>query len=159
MRIRLASVMLITAVLPAFAAAECIPITQAPDQVGATACVTGKVLKVQESRNGTFFLDFCEDYRECPFTVFVPRRNLRDVGDVRQLEGQLIEIHGKIQLYSGRAEIILKELRQLKGEAAKLPPVPKDFDVERRGRYSAGSMSHSKSPKAGQPTTTAPNPQ
>jgi hypothetical protein len=71
--------------------------------------------------------------------VFVPAKSLRDVGDVRQLEGKVIEIHGKIQQYGGRAEIVLTDVRQLKGEAAKIPPVPKNFDVERRGSFSPGA--------------------
>src|SRR5512146_2509560 len=102
------------ALLAATAAADCIPIEEAPRKIGETACVSGKVLRVGESRNGNFFLDFCENYRKCPFVVFVPARSLRDVGDVRQLEGKLIEIHGKIQSYGGRAEIVLKAIRQLK---------------------------------------------
>ncbi len=126
--------------LSAAAAAACIPIEEAPKKIGATACVTGKVLKVAQSRSGNFFLDFCKNYRECPFTVFVPAKTLRDVGDVRQLEGKVIEIHGRIQQYAGRAEIILRDSRQLKGEAAKIPPVPKEFDAQRKGSFSAGQF-------------------
>ena len=37
-----------------------------------------------------------------------------------------------------RAEIILRHSRQLKGRSAKLPPLPKTYDADRRGRYSAG---------------------
>jgi len=121
-----------------FAAGRCIPIEEAPTKIGDTACVTGKVLKVNQSRGGSFFLDFCEDYRKCPFTVVVFPSSLKDVGDVRQLEGKEIEIHGKIQEWRGRAEIVLRNIRQLRGEAAKIPPVPKDYDVEKKGRFSAG---------------------
>jgi DNA/RNA endonuclease YhcR with UshA esterase domain len=61
---------------------------------------------------------------------------VRDVGDVRQLEGKTVEVHGKIQQYGGRAEIVLKDVRQLKGEAAQIPPAPKEFDASRRGKFS-----------------------
>jgi len=88
---RMTKVVLLTLVLGGVAAAACIPIEEAPKAIGDTTCVTGKVLKVAESRSGSFFLDFCENYRQCPFTVYVPAKNLRDVGDVRQLEGQVIE--------------------------------------------------------------------
>jgi DNA/RNA endonuclease YhcR with UshA esterase domain len=98
------------------------------------------VVKVKETQSGTWFLNFCENYRKCPFTVVVFRGNLRDVGDVRQLEGKRIEVHGRIQTYRGRTEIILRDHRQLRGEAAQIPPVPKDFDVQRKGRFSAGSI-------------------
>ena len=120
------------------AAAKCIPIEETPKKIGDTVCVAGKVLKVDQSRGGTFFLNFCEDYRKCPFSVVVFPSNLKDVGDVRQLQGKDIEIHGKIQEWRGRAEIILRDARQLKGEAAKIPPIPKDYDVEKKGKFSAG---------------------
>lgn len=127
------------ALLSASACAECISIEQAPQKIGEIVCVRGTVLKAFESqKSGTWFLDFCADYRTCPFTVVVFPRYLRDVGDIRMLVGRTIEIHGKITSYNNRAEIVLKHSRQLKGESAKLPPVPKTYDADRRGRYSAG---------------------
>jgi hypothetical protein len=101
-------------------------------------CVTGKVVKVVEAKSGAWFLDFCDDYTKCPFTVVVFARNLRDVGDVRRLAEKDIEVFGKVKLYGGRAEIILRDARQLHGESAKLPPMPKEYDASRHGSYSAG---------------------
>jgi len=124
------------------AGAACIPMEEAPKRVGDTVCVTGKVVKVAHSEGGTVFLDFCENYRRCPFSVVVFPSNLRDVGDVRQLEGKVIQIHGRIQMWGPRTEIILKNVRQLKGEAAKIPPLPKTYDVERHGGFWAGEPPH-----------------
>lgn len=129
--------------------AACLPIREAPDKLGSTLCITGKVLSVQRSPSGAaWFLNFCEDYRTCPFSAVVFTRDLRDVGDIRMLAGRTIEVHGKLQLYKGVPEIIIRDARQLKGEAAKLPPLPKDFDVQKKGRYSPGqtrTKSHSSS--------------
>jgi len=104
--------------------------------------VLGKVLQVQEGSRGTHFFDFCEDYRTCPFTVVVFSGDLRHVGDVRQLAGREIEIRGHITDYDGRAEIVLERPSQLLGDAARIPPVPKEYDVERKGKFSAGKFSH-----------------
>jgi hypothetical protein len=41
---------------------------------------------------------------------------------------------------------VLREAGQLRGEAAKLPAVSKNYDVEQKGRFSAGQFGH---PKAG----------
>lgn len=125
-------------------AAKCLPMGEAGKHVGDTACVTGKVLTVTESPNGAWFLNFCEDYQKCPFTVVAFARDLRDVGDVRALAGKEVEIHGKIKEYQGRAEIILSERRQLRGESAQIPPMPKDYDASRHGSYSAGTFKASK---------------
>jgi len=123
--------------------AACLPFQEAPKKLGSTVCITGQVLSVNRSPSGTaWFLNFCEDYKTCPFSAVVFARDLRDVGDVRMLEGKTIEVQGKVQLYQGVPEIIIRDARQLKGEATRLPPIPKGFDVEKKGRFSAG---HAKS--------------
>jgi len=135
------------------ARAACIDYTEAPQHIGDIKCVTGTVVGVHETQSGTWFLNFCQDYRKCPFTAVVFARNIRDVGDVRVLNGKSIEVHGPIQQYHGQTEIILKEIRQLRGEAAKIPPIPKDFDVARRGRYSTGSIRKPNSNSAHRPSS------
>jgi hypothetical protein len=49
-----------------------------------------------------------------------------------------------VKEYDGRAEIVLSESRQLTGEAGRIPPLPKQYDVTKKGRYSAGKFSHPK---------------
>jgi hypothetical protein len=138
-------IVLMTGLLsPALSATECISFQDARQHIGATRCVTGKVLRVEEGDKGVTYLDFCEDYRVCPFTVVVFRSDLSHVGDVRRLSGKTIEIHGDLKEYDGRAEIILSRPRQLAGDAALIPPLPKTYDVERKGRYSAGKFSRPK---------------
>lgn len=128
--------------LTAAGAAECLPVQRAPQHIGDSVCITGRVFQVNEGPSGTVFLNFCADYRACPFTVVVFPRDLRHVGDVRQLAGKEIQIHGEIRAYEGRPEIVLREARQLRGALRKLPPLPKEYDVERRNRYSAGRWRH-----------------
>jgi hypothetical protein len=140
-----------------FAASDCIPIHQASQHVGEVKCVTGKVLRVKLENNGIHFVRFCEEQAACPFTVVVFPSDLKDVGDVRRLEGRTIEIHGAVKLYDGRAEMILKRISQLSGGTAMIPPLPKNYDVENRGHYSAGHLRPSKKPKKtkAKPSTTA----
>ncbi|HLH08136.1 MAG TPA: hypothetical protein VKW78_12935 [Terriglobales bacterium] len=127
--------------------AKCLPITEAAAKIGREGCVEGKVLTVQPLNGGHFLLNFCEDATNCPFSVVTFRNDLRDVGDVRQLEGKNIEIHGQIKEYRGHAEIILKDVRQLRGESAHIPPIPKTYDVSRHGNYTAGSFYGTKQAK------------
>jgi hypothetical protein len=135
-------------------AAECIPIQDASHHVGQTACIMGKVLKVKAGWGGVHFLDFCEEQMACPFSVVVFPRDLKDVGDVRRLTGRMIEITGPIKLYDGRPEIVLNRISQIAGGLSLVPPLPKDYDVEKQGHYSAGHL-HSKKLKTAKPT---PNP-
>jgi hypothetical protein len=132
--------LVMTLLFPALSAAECIPIEQAGKHIGETRCVSGKVFRVQAGSRGVHYLDFCEDFRACPFTVVIFPHNLKSVGDVRQLQGRIVEVHGAIKEYDGRAEIIVQESRQLGGAGARIPALPKNYDVEQRGHYSAGSI-------------------
>ena len=146
------------AALAATAPAKCLPIGQAPHKIGSETCVQGTVLQVTQGKSGTWFLNFCEDYSKCPFAVVVFPRDLRRVGDVRQLQGRTIEVFGKIKAYKGQAEIILKDARQLRGEAAKLPPPPSTYDASRHGRYSAGQF-HSSQPKKSKTKSSRASPE
>jgi hypothetical protein len=140
------SVLVATLLLGTLAWPDCLPFEEARKHVGEIKCVTGKVVRVKQGTRGVHFLDFCDDFRLCPFTVVIFPSDLKSVGDVRQLQGRLIEIHGQVKEYDGRAEIVLEEYRQLSGSTARIPPLPKNYDVEKKGRYSAGTFSH---PKAG----------
>jgi DNA/RNA endonuclease YhcR with UshA esterase domain len=157
---RLGLIVLVSMFLSAtllFAASNCLSVQDASQHVGENKCVTGKVHRVKVGSKGVHFLDFCEDQMACPFTVVVFPSGLKDVGDVRRLEGRNIEIHGAVKLYDGKAEIILNRISQITGGAAMIPSLPKNYDVEKQGHYSAGSMRPPKKLKAAKaaPATTA----
>jgi hypothetical protein len=137
-------------------ASDCIRIHEAGQHIGETKCVSGQVLRVEVGAKGVHFLDFCEDQIACPFTVVVFSNDLKDVGDVRRLAGRTIEIRGALKLYDGRPEIILNRISQISGGAAMIPPLPKNYDVENRGHFSAGRLYPSKKPskKKAHPNTT-----
>jgi hypothetical protein len=124
--------------------ADCVPFSDAHRHIGKTQCVSGKIFNIKEGSKGVTFLDFCENFETCPFTVVIFADDLKHIGDVRQLKGRAIEINGTVQDYDGRAEIILRHPRQLGKDAALVPPLPKDYDAERRGKFSPGKF---KAPK------------
>ena len=129
---------------------DCLSVAEARKHVGEIKCVTGTVVRVKQGTRGVYFLDFCDDFRLCPFTVVIFPGDLESVGDVRQLQGRMVEIHGQVKEYDGRTEIVLEEYRQLSGAGARIPPPPKNYDGEKKGHYSAGTFSH---PKAKRKTT------
>ena len=152
-----ASLFVVLFAIPALAG-DCIPFTDAPKKIDENACVTGKVVKVSSSaRSGTQFINFCENYRKCPFSVVVFPRDVEKIGDVRVLEGQTIEIHGRIKEYHGQAEMILEDVKQLSGPVTKLPAMPKNYDVENQGKYSAGQFSTPKKPRPGKKSQSKDN--
>jgi hypothetical protein len=150
----------IALLLPIIGVAQCISIEDAPNNIGKKTCVTGKVLKVEQSEeSGTFFLDFCPDYNQCPFSVVVLPIDLQEVGDVRLLEGKHIEITGKIKQWHGRVEIVLKHMAQLHGaDVPKLPSIPKAYDTARRGNFSAGEFKGTRTTKRTHRRPSQPSP-
>ena len=111
--------LVVATLLSSFAWSDCLPFAEARKHVGEVKCITGMVVRVKQGTRGVHFLDFCDDFRLCPFTVVIFPGDLKSVGDVRQLQGRMIEIHGQVKEYDGRAEIILEEYRQLSGSSAR----------------------------------------
>jgi hypothetical protein len=125
--------------LTGLANATCLSPQQAANRIGATTCVSAKVTQISQGPDGVQYIDFCADHSTCAFSGVVFAKDLRDVGDIRTLPGKTVEVHGQIQEYEGRSEIIVHNARQLRGAGVSLPAVPKQYDVEQRGHFSAGS--------------------
>ena len=51
--------------------ADCVSFAEASQHVGATQCVSGTVLHVENGSKGVTLLNFCKDAKACPFTVVV----------------------------------------------------------------------------------------
>lgn len=131
---------IVVCTLAQLCSSACIPFDQARHHIGETQCVTGKIVRVEAGAKGVHYLDFCEDYRLCSFSVVVFSYDLRNVGDVRELASKVVEIHGEVKEYDDRAEIILESRKRLGGEGASLPPMPKNFAVEQHGNFSPGQF-------------------
>jgi len=93
--------------------ARCIDFREAQSHTGQTGCVRGQVLRSYTSRSGVTFLDFCPDYRNCPFSSIIFASDRSKFGDLATLESRQVEIRGPIVSYKGRAEIILHDPEQL----------------------------------------------
>ena len=94
--------------------AGCVDFHDAGSHAGETGCVSGRVLKVYTSKGGNTFLDFCEDYHDCPFSSVIFSSDKQKFGDLQSLSGRQIEIRGPITVYQGRPEIIIRDPEQIR---------------------------------------------
>jgi len=94
-------------------AAGCVDFHDAAPLAGKTGCVSGRVLKVFTSRGGNTFLDFCEDFHDCPFSSVIFSTDKQKFGDLQSLTGRQIEIRGSITVYQGRPEMIIRDAEQI----------------------------------------------
>ena len=88
--------------------------TEAPNHIGEYACVSGKIDHVYTSQKGTIFLNFCLDYKTCPFGAVIFNEDAYKFSNPQQYEGKTLEITGLIKSYQGRPEITLKDPGQIK---------------------------------------------
>jgi hypothetical protein len=93
---------------------DCVDFRDVGSHIGEEACVSGRVLRVFVSRASNTFLDFCADYRNCPFTSVIFSSDRDKFGDVQTLKGRKVEIRGPVTLYEGRAEIIIRGPEQIR---------------------------------------------
>lgn len=87
--------------------------TEASKHIGETASVEGTLKKAYTARSGVTFLDFCPDYKSCPFTAVIFADDLTKFPNLQSYVGQSVTLTGKISSYNGNAEIILKDQTQL----------------------------------------------
>ena len=91
-----------------------ISFTEAPNYVGKYACVTGIVDHVYTSQKGTIFINFCSNYKTCPFGVVIFGSNASKFPNPNQYTGRNVEITGFITAYQGRPEIVIENPTQIK---------------------------------------------
>lgn len=87
---------------------------EAPKHIGEHVAVSGLVDNVFISNKGTSFLNFCSNYKTCPFSAVIFNSDAYKFSNVHAYEGRTIEISGIITIYQGRAQIIIKDPSQIK---------------------------------------------
>ena len=87
--------------------------TQAPAHVGEYASVRGTLIDAYTSASGTVFLDFCKNYKTCPFSGVIFADDAKQFSDLSRYAGQTVTLTGKIVSYQGKAEIVLSDQSQL----------------------------------------------
>ncbi len=92
----------------------CVPLRGAGLHTGENTCVEGRVLRVFTARSGSTFLDFCADYRNCQFGSVIFATDRSKFGNLGSLQGRKVEISGEITTYNGRAEIIVRDPKQIR---------------------------------------------
>ncbi len=92
----------------------CVDFHDAGSHTGENGCVEGRILRVFTARSGSTFLDFCQDYRNCPFGSVIFASDRTRFGNLGSLEGRRVQIAGEITTYNGRAEIIIRDPKQIR---------------------------------------------
>lgn len=87
--------------------------TNAPAHIGETASVRGTLIDAYTSASGTVFLDFCKNYKTCPFSGVIFADDAKKFGDLSRYAGTTITLTGKISSYQDKAEVVLSDPHQI----------------------------------------------
>lgn len=91
----------------------CIDYTEAQNHLGENTCVKGTIVQVFVSNKGTTFLNYCSDYRTCPFSAVIFNSSAGNFPNVSSYQGHKVTIKGYLRTYQGRPEIILNTSDQI----------------------------------------------
>ena len=83
------------------------PYTDAKNHVGEYVEITGTLVNLHLTKSGTLFLDFCKNYKTCPFSAVVLNRDRGAFSSLADLEGKEVALRGSIKLYQNKPEIVL----------------------------------------------------
>lgn len=86
--------------------------TNAPNHIGESLKIKGKIVSTSY-RNGTDFLDFCSDFRNCQLSLVILHNNTSKFGDISKYSGNNVIVTGTISSYQGRTQIVLSDPSQL----------------------------------------------
>lgn len=89
------------------------PYTAASEHIGEYARITGKLIDAYTSSSGTVFLDFCQDYKNCPFSAVVFADDAKAFGNLSKYAGTSVTLTGEITAYQGQAEMVLSDPSQI----------------------------------------------
>jgi hypothetical protein len=112
-----AAVAVAVAAWAAAAQAEPISPDDAAKHVGEDVTVCGVVAGAkyaEQVRGGLTFIDFGKPYPNAPFTAMIFPENRAKFGTPeKELQGRQVCVSGKIQLFRGKAELVLTDPKQL----------------------------------------------
>ena len=90
-----------------------IPDSLAKNHVGENVAVKGTVAKVSVSASGTTYLNFGAPFPNQVFSAVIFSSDAAAVSNPKQWEGKRVVARGKVELYKGKPEIILRKASQL----------------------------------------------
>lgn len=92
----------------------CYSFKEARSHIGETGCIKGEVVQVFTSAAGNTFLNYCSNYKTCPFSAVIFSSDSGEIPNPQKYSGKNVEITGLIRAYQGNAEIIIKSSDQVK---------------------------------------------
>lgn len=83
------------------------------NHIGENATIEGVVFDVYKTSSGMEFIDFCKNYKTCPFTAVIFSSDTQKFKNLDEFKNCKVDISGNIKSYNGKAEIIINNPSQI----------------------------------------------
>ncbi|HXC57639.1 MAG TPA: hypothetical protein VNU97_20225 [Rhizomicrobium sp.] len=110
---RISALAVLLALAATSAAAENVTVDDAAKHAGETATVVGRLSHVHKTASQTTFWDFDGTAPGSSFTAVIFKHDGGAFPDMTPMVGKTLAITGKIEIYSGKPEIVLKTIGQV----------------------------------------------
>lgn len=101
------------------------PPAEAKDHVDEVVIIKGEVSQVSTTRAGQVYLNMGGKYPQNNFSAVILKANVPSFNNVKDYEGKIVEVTGKVKIYNSKPEIVLDKKEQIK-------IVPKEAPIEKK---------------------------
>ena len=89
------------------------PAIEATNHIGKAVVIKGTVAQVTK-RDTIIYVNFEKKFPDQVFTAVIRQRNFAEFPDVEKVQGRMVEVDGKVELFKDRPQIVLTKKGQLR---------------------------------------------
>src|SRR5262245_53270740 len=89
------------------------PAADATNHVGKAVSIKGTVAQATK-RDNIIYLNFEKKFPDQVFTAVIRPRDFAEFPDVEKVQGKVVEVDGKVELFKGKPQIVLTRKNQLR---------------------------------------------
>ena len=87
---------------------------EAKDHVDEVVTIKGEVSQVTTTRSGQVYFNMGGKYPQNKFSAVILKSNAAKFDNVKDYEGRIVEVTGKVKIYNSKPEIVLDKKEQIK---------------------------------------------
>jgi len=98
---------------------------EAKDHLDEFVIIKGEVSQVSTTRAGQVYFNMGGKYPQNKFSAVILKANVSKFDNVKDYEGKIVEVTGKVKIYNSKPEIVLEKKEQIK-------IIPKEETIEKK---------------------------
>jgi exonuclease VII large subunit len=87
---------------------------EAKDHLDEVIIIKGEVTQVSTTRAGQVYFNMGGKYPQNKFSAVILKTNVSKFDNIKDYEGKIVEVTGKVKIYNSKPEIVLEKKEQIK---------------------------------------------